>query len=107
MVPILGLGVIAEGVIRFGVMLFNKQVRKGEWQVAVASTFRNHIVVCWLGRVGYRVVKQFMARVNKYALKGLTWDGETICASGMMCERVSVFRSLPIWFSYGYSCPKE
>ena len=43
-VPILGLGVIAEGVIRFGVMLFNKQVRKGEWQVAVASTFRNHIL---------------------------------------------------------------
>jgi hypothetical protein len=27
-VPILGLGVLAEGVIRFGVMLFNKQVRK-------------------------------------------------------------------------------
>jgi len=26
-VPILGLGMIADGVIRFGVMLFNKQVR--------------------------------------------------------------------------------
>jgi len=25
--PILGLGVIAEGLIRFGVMLFNQQVR--------------------------------------------------------------------------------
>ena len=59
-VPILGLGVIAEGVIRFGVMLFNKQVRKGEWQVAVASTFRNHIVVCGLGKVGYRVVEQLL-----------------------------------------------
>jgi len=59
-VPILGLGVIAEGVIRFGVMLFNKQVRKGEWQVAVASTFRNQIVVCGLGRVGYRVVEQLL-----------------------------------------------
>ena len=59
-VPILGLGVIAEGVIRFGVMLVNKQVRKGEWQVAVASTFRNHIVVCGLGRVGYRVVEQLL-----------------------------------------------
>lgn len=59
-VPILGLGVIAEGVIRFGVMLFNKQVRKGEWQVAVASTFRNHIVVCGLGRVGYRVAEQLL-----------------------------------------------
>ncbi len=59
-VPILGLGVIAEGVLRFGVMLFNKQVRKGEWQVAVASTFRNHIVVCGLGKLGYRVVEQLL-----------------------------------------------
>jgi len=59
-VPILGLVVIAEGVIRFGVMLFNKQVRKGEWQVAVASTFRNHVVVCGLGKVGYRVVEQLL-----------------------------------------------
>jgi voltage-gated potassium channel len=59
-VPILGLGVIAEGVLRFGVMLFNKQVRKGEWQVAVASTFRNHIVVCGLGRVRYRVAEQLL-----------------------------------------------
>jgi len=59
-VPILGLGVIAEGVIRFGVMLFNKQGRKGEWQVAVVSTFRNHIVVCGLGRVGYRVAEQLL-----------------------------------------------
>jgi voltage-gated potassium channel len=58
--PILGLGVIAEGVIRFGVMLFNKQVRKEEWQVAVASTFRNHIVICGLGRVGYRVAEQLL-----------------------------------------------
>jgi voltage-gated potassium channel len=59
-VPILGLGVLAEGVIRFGVMLFNKQVRKGEWQVAVASTFKNHVVVCGLGRVGYRVVGELL-----------------------------------------------
>ncbi|MGA9348280.1 MAG: TrkA family potassium uptake protein [Anaerolineae bacterium] len=74
-VPILGLGVIAEGVIRFGVMLFNKQVRKGEWQVAVASTFRNHIVVCGLGRVGYRVVEQLL-RFGEEVV-GIDWREES------------------------------
>ena len=75
-VPILWLGVIAEGVIRFGVMLFNKQIRKGEWQVAVASTFRNHIVVCGLGRVGYRVVEQLMARVSNIGRIDLGWRND-------------------------------
>ncbi len=59
-VPILGLGLIAEGVVRFGIMLFNKRARREEWQVAVASTYSRHIVVCGLGKVGYRVVEQLL-----------------------------------------------
>jgi len=60
LVPIIGLGVLADGVLRFGVMLFNKRARKEEWQVALASTYRNHIIVCGLGKVGYRVVRQLL-----------------------------------------------
>jgi Trk K+ transport system NAD-binding subunit len=59
-VPILGLGVIADGVIRFGTMLFNKRNRMEEWQVALASTFRDHVVVCGVGRVGYRVIHELV-----------------------------------------------
>jgi voltage-gated potassium channel len=59
-VPIVGLGVLADGVLRFGVMLFNKRARKEEWQVALASTYRNHIIVCGLGKLGYRVVMQLL-----------------------------------------------
>jgi Trk K+ transport system NAD-binding subunit len=59
-VPIVGLGVLAEGVLRFGVMLFNKRARKEEWQVALASTYRKHVIVCGLGKVGYRVVRQLL-----------------------------------------------
>jgi voltage-gated potassium channel len=59
-IPIVGLSVLANGVVRFGVMLFNKQARKEEWQVALASTYRNHVIVCGLGKVGYRVVRQLM-----------------------------------------------
>ena len=59
-VPIAGLGVLADGVLRFGVMLFNKRARKEEWQVALASTYRNHVIVCGLGKLGYRVVLQLL-----------------------------------------------
>ncbi len=58
--PIVGLGVLADGVVRFGVMLFNKRARKEEWQVALASTYRNHVIVCGLGKLGYRVVMQLL-----------------------------------------------
>ena len=59
-IPIVGLGVLADGVMRFGVMLFNKRARKEEWQVALASTFRHHVVVCGLGKVGFRAVRQIL-----------------------------------------------
>ena len=59
-VPLVGLGVIAQGVIRFGVTLFGKRTGRREWQVALASTCKNHIVVCGLGRDGSRVVEQLL-----------------------------------------------
>jgi voltage-gated potassium channel len=59
-VPTIGLAIIADGLVRFGMALFNKQARGEGWQMALASTYRNHIIVCGLGKVGYRVVKQLL-----------------------------------------------
>ncbi|MDY7076611.1 MAG: TrkA family potassium uptake protein [Chloroflexota bacterium] len=59
-IPPIGLAVVADGILRFGVGLFNRRERKEAWQVAIASTYRNHIVVCGLGKVGYRVVKSLL-----------------------------------------------
>jgi voltage-gated potassium channel len=59
-VPTIGLAIIADGLIRFGVTLFNKQARGEGWQMALASTYRNHIIVCGLGKVGYRVAKHLL-----------------------------------------------
>lgn len=54
-IPILGLAAIADGVLRFGTALTNKQARGQKWQVAMASTYSDHVIVCGLGKVGYRV----------------------------------------------------
>ena len=58
LVPICGLLIIGDGVVRFGVQLFNKEVRKEEWNVSLASTYSNHVVVCGAGHVGFRVIEE-------------------------------------------------
>ena len=59
-IPILGLVVVADGVIRFGAALVNKRARGQKWQVAMASTYRTHVIVCGLGKVGFRVVLELL-----------------------------------------------
>jgi voltage-gated potassium channel len=56
--PIIGVGILAQGLTDFGIMLFNRHARRKEWEVAIASTFSNHIVLIGLGHLGYRVVEQ-------------------------------------------------
>ncbi|MCE7873699.1 hypothetical protein DYH09_25445 [bacterium CPR1] len=57
-VPLVGLGFLAEGLLRFGVLLFNKSMRGEKWQVVLASTYSNHIILCGLGHVGYRIAQE-------------------------------------------------
>jgi voltage-gated potassium channel len=59
-IPILGLVVVADGVIRFGVALTNKQERGQKWQTAMASTYNGHVIICGMGKVGFRVALELM-----------------------------------------------
>ncbi len=54
--PILGLSILLEGMVRFGIMLFNKTLRIEEWQKVLASTYTQHIIVVGLSRIGRRVI---------------------------------------------------
>ena len=54
--PVAGIGTLALGLAEFGTLFFNRRTRGKEWQMAVASTFSNHIVLVGLGHLGYRVV---------------------------------------------------
>ncbi len=58
--PIIGLGLIVQGIINFGVMLFNKSAREDEWQVAIASTYKDHIIIAGIGRLGFRIGQQLL-----------------------------------------------
>ncbi|MDQ3940169.1 MAG: TrkA family potassium uptake protein [Actinomycetota bacterium] len=52
MVPLLGFAVIGQGLLGLLSTFFNRD----KWEVAMASTFEKHVIVCGLGRVGFRVL---------------------------------------------------
>ncbi|MBE2222198.1 MAG: potassium channel protein [Anaerolineae bacterium] len=56
--PIIGLVVLALGLTDFGILFFNRSQRSKEWEMAVASTFNNHIILVGLGHLGFRVAQE-------------------------------------------------
>lgn len=56
--PVLGIGILAQGLADFGVLLFNRRARGKEWEMAVASTFTNHVVLVGMGHLGFRVARK-------------------------------------------------
>ncbi len=78
LMPIIGLGLVVQGVINFGVMLFNKASREGEWQVAIASTYKDHIVVAGIGRLGFRIVQQLLSFDEDVVGIEIDADGEFV-----------------------------
>jgi Trk K+ transport system NAD-binding subunit len=55
--PVIGIGILATGLADFGRLFFNRRTRAKEWEMAVASTFRNHVVLVGLGHLGFRVMR--------------------------------------------------
>ena len=60
LIPIVGLVAVADGIIRFGVALTNKHERGQKWQIAMASTYNGHVIICGMGKVGYRVALELL-----------------------------------------------
>lgn len=52
-IPITGILVLGQGVLRLGSSLFNKDL----WNKAMASTYTDHTIVCGLGKVSLRVIQ--------------------------------------------------
>lgn len=60
LLPVIGLVAIADGLISFGAALINKRERGNKWQVAMASTYNGHTIICGMGKVGYRVAVELL-----------------------------------------------
>jgi voltage-gated potassium channel len=69
-IPIVGLGAVADSVVRLGYLIFARKRKLQEWWIMEASICRNHIVLCGLGRVGYRIAEELLgARESVVAIE--------------------------------------
>lgn len=56
LLPVFGVALLAQGLADFGILFFNRRTRGKEWQMAVASTMNDHVVLVGMGHLGYRVI---------------------------------------------------
>lgn len=78
LVPVIGLGAIAQGVAEFGVLFFNRKSRTKEWEMAVASTFNNHNILVGLGHLGYQTAKSLISLDQDVVIIELNPDTESV-----------------------------
>src|SRR6202011_5071682 len=48
-------------VVRLALLMVSKRQGEKEWMRVMASTYRDHIVLCGLGHLGYRVLEQLVS----------------------------------------------
>jgi voltage-gated potassium channel len=61
LMPTLAIYVIGQGAIDFWHLFFDRSNRRDAWEEAVASTYRNHVIIVGLGHVGERVMQTLIA----------------------------------------------
>jgi Trk K+ transport system NAD-binding subunit len=78
LIPLLGLALIFQGVLNFGRLLLDKGGRREAWQLALASTYRDHVIVCGLGRVNLRVLMQLLDAGYAAVVVERDWQSEFV-----------------------------
>jgi voltage-gated potassium channel len=57
LMPLVAIYILGRGVSDFMRLFFNRNERRDAWEEAVASTYRNHIIIAGVGHVGLRVLR--------------------------------------------------
>ncbi len=60
--PLVGFVAVGEGIVRFAMLMISRRRGEKEWMKVMASTFRDHVVLCGVGHLGFRVLQQLLAR---------------------------------------------
>jgi voltage-gated potassium channel len=76
--PVIGIGILAQGLADFGSALFNRKTRNKEWEMAVASTLNKHTILVGLGHLGYRVALKLHEMGEQLAVIEVGPDSDTV-----------------------------
>jgi voltage-gated potassium channel len=79
--PVVGLVVLAQGLADFAGLLFNRRARSKEWEMAVASTLKKHVILVGLGHLGYRVVLKLHEIGEQIVVIELNANADTVAAA--------------------------
>ena len=60
LMPPVGLVVILDGIVRFSYHILRRDETGQEWIRAVTQTLRDHVILCGLGKVGFRVLQKLV-----------------------------------------------
>ena len=56
--PLLAVYIVGRGAADFLRLFINREERRSAWEVAVASTFKRHVIVVGIGHTGLRIVRE-------------------------------------------------
>jgi voltage-gated potassium channel len=59
--PAVAIFIVGRGAADFVRLFFNRNERRSEWEEAVASTYRNHVIILGVGHVGLRVARALVS----------------------------------------------
>lgn len=79
--PLIGIVMLAQGLADFGSLLFNRRSRSKEWEMAVASTLKNHILLVGLGHLGYRVALKLHEMGEQIAVIEFNANTDTVSSA--------------------------
>ena len=57
LMPAIAIYIIGRGAVDFVRLFFNRSERHDAWELAVAATYRNHVILVGVGHVGLRVTR--------------------------------------------------
>jgi Trk K+ transport system NAD-binding subunit len=78
LMPVIGISILAQGLADFGVLFFNRRARGKEWDMALASTFRDHVVVVGLGHLGFRIISHLVETEQEIVAIELQQESELV-----------------------------
>src|SRR5262249_14017761 len=78
LVPIIGLGALADSLVRMGYVFFARKRNLPEWQRMIASSYQNHLVVVGAGKVGYHIIKGLVALKELVVVVELQTESATL-----------------------------
>ena len=74
--PLLAVYIVGQGAANFVRLFFMRHERRSAWEVAVASTYRKHVIVVGVGHVGLRIIRELLQMESEVVAVDLETSNE-------------------------------